>query len=83
MDYYSYFCQKVVVCGCSELFVFNTDTQAVISGEYGNRDFVFFVFERTKHQPRRHLRSHLVLQRLCNEAALSPGNNAFWYLILV
>ena len=44
-----------------------------------NRDFPLFVFERTKHQPRRHLRSHLVLQRLCNEAALSPGNNAFWY----
>ena len=36
MDYNSYFCQKVVVCGCSELFVFNTDTQAVTSGEYGN-----------------------------------------------
>ena len=36
MDYYSYFCQKVVVCGCSELFVFTTDTQAVTSGEYGN-----------------------------------------------
>ena len=33
----------------------------------------FFVFERTKHQPRRNLRSYLVLQRLCNEAALSPG----------
>ena len=37
------------------------------------RDFAFFVFERTKHQPRRNLRSYLVLQRLCNEAALSPG----------
>ena len=36
-----------------------------------NRDFAFFVFERTKHQPRRNLRSYLVLQRLCNEAALS------------
>ena len=34
------------------------------------RDFAFFVFERTKHQPRRNLRSYLVLQRLCNEAAL-------------
>ena len=33
MDYYSYFVQKVVVYGCSELFVFNTDTQAVTSGE--------------------------------------------------
>ena len=42
-------------------------------------DFVFFVFERTKHQPRRNLRSYLVLQRLCNEAALSPGINAFLY----
>ena len=38
-----------------------------------------FVFERTKHQPRRNLRSYLVLQRLCNEAALSPGIDAFWY----
>ena len=44
-----------------------------------NSDFAFFVFERTKHQPRRHLRSYLVLQRLCNEAALSLGIDAFWY----
>ena len=44
-----------------------------------NRDFAFFVFERTKHQPRRNLRSYLVLQRLCNEVALSPGIDAFWY----
>ena len=36
MDYNSYFCQKVLVCGCSELFVFDTDTQVVTSGEYGN-----------------------------------------------
>ena len=43
------------------------------------RDFAFFVFERTKHQPRRNLRSYIVLQRLCNEAALSPGIDAFWY----
>ena len=35
MDYYSYFCQKVNLC-CSELFVFNTDTQVVTSGECGN-----------------------------------------------
>ena len=34
------------------------------------RDFAFFAFERTKYQPRRNLRSYLVLQRLCNEAAL-------------
>ena len=39
----------------------------------------FFVFERTKCQPRRNLRSYLVLQRPCNEAALSPGIDAFWY----
>ena len=39
----------------------------------------FFLFERTKHQPRRNLGSYLVLQRLCNEAALSPGIDAFWY----
>ena len=38
-----------------------------------------FVFERTKHQPCRNLRSNLVLQRLCNEAALSPGIDVFWY----
>ena len=44
-----------------------------------NRDFAFFVFERTKHQPRRNLRSYLVLQRLFNEAARSPGIDAFWY----
>ena len=42
-------------------------------------DFAFVVIERTKHQPRRHLRSYLVLQRLCNEAALSPGSDAFLY----
>ena len=48
---------------------------------YDIRDCVFFVcvFERTKHQPRRDLRSYLVLQRPCNEAALSPGIDAFWY----
>ena len=34
MDYYSYFCQKVLVS--SELFFFNTDTQVVTSGECGN-----------------------------------------------
>ena len=39
----------------------------------------FFVFERTKHQPRRNLRSYLILQRPCNKAALSPGIDAFWY----
>ena len=39
----------------------------------------FFVFERTKHQPRRNLRSYVVLQIPCNEAALSPGIDAFWY----
>ena len=43
------------------------------------RDFAFFVFERTKHQPRRILRSYLILQKLSNEAALSPGIDAFWY----
>ena len=61
---------------------------SVASEEVGkarfNRDFAFFfLFERTKHQPRRNLRSYLVLQRLCNEAALSPGIDAFWYQILV
>ena len=29
--------------------------------------------ERIKHQPRRYLRSHLVLQRLCNEGHLAPA----------
>ena len=42
-------------------------------------DFAFFEFERTKHQPRRNLPSYLILKRLCNEAALSPGIDAFWY----
>ena len=51
-----------------------------IPGEtYAIRDFAFFVIERTKHHPRRNLRSYLVLQRPCNEAALSPGIDAFWY----
>ena len=35
-----------------------------------------FVFGRTSRQPRRHLRSHLVLQRLCSETALSPEDDA-------
>ena len=55
----------------------------ILSEEVGraefNRDLAFFVFERTKHQPRRHLHSYLVLQRLCSKAALSPGIDAFWY----
>ena len=34
MDYTVTFVNKLLCC--SELFVFNTDTQAVISGEYGN-----------------------------------------------
>ena len=55
------------------LEIYNTGSKLHIS------DFAFFMFERTKHQPRRHLRSYLVLQRLCNEAALSPGIDAFWY----
>ena len=50
------------------------------------RDFAFFFFfffffacwTYTKHQPRRNLHSYLVLQRPCNEAALSPGIDAFW-----
>ena len=37
------------------------------------------VFERTKHQPRGNLHSYVVLQRPCNEAALSPRIDAFWY----
>ena len=32
-----------------------------------------FVFERTYHQPHPNLSSHLVSQRLCSKAALSPG----------
>ena len=40
----------------------------------------FFVFERTNEtSASRNLRSYLVLQRLCNEAALSPGIDAFLY----
>ena len=51
----------------------------LVQSKCGHRDFAFFVFERTKHQPRRNLCSCLVLQRLCNEAALNPGIDAFWY----
>ena len=41
--------------------------------------FFFCLFERTKHQPRLHLRSYLVLQILCSEAVLSQGIDAFWH----
>ena len=37
-------------------------------------DFAFFVFERTLSQPRRHLRSHLAMQRLSSEATTSCPN---------
>ena len=37
------------------------------------RDFAFFVFERTKHQPRRNLRSYLVLQWLSTKWHLAPA----------
>ena len=40
----------------------------------GNRDFVFFVFERMQSQPRHHLRSHLAMQRLSSEATTSCPN---------
>ena len=56
-----------------------SDNHMSVGRNEGVRDFAFFVFERTKHQPRRHLRSYLVLQRLCSEAAPSPGIDAFWY----
>ena len=64
---------KISELPCNELWKINT------SNVEDSSDFAFFVFERTKHQPRRHLRSYLVLQRLCNEAALSPGIDAFLY----
>ena len=35
-----------------------------------NRDFAFFEFKRTLSQPRRHLRSHLAMQRLSSEATI-------------
>ena len=44
-----------------------------VSGPERTRDFAFFVFERTEHQPSRHLRSYLVLQRPCNEVVLAPA----------
>ena len=34
----------------------------------------YFVFERTQSQPRRHLRSHLAMQRLSSEATTSCPN---------
>ena len=37
-------------------------------------DFAFFVFERTQSQPRRHLHSHLAMQRLSSEATTSCPN---------
>ena len=39
-----------------------------------NSDFALFVFERTQSQPRRHLRSHLAMQRLSSEAMTSCPN---------
>ena len=39
-----------------------------------NSDFAFFVFERTYSQPRRHLHSHLAMQRLSSEATTSCPN---------
>ena len=38
------------------------------------RDFAFFVFEHTLSQPRRHLRSHLAMQRLRSKATTSCPN---------
>ena len=37
------------------------------------RDFAFFVFERTKHQPRRNLGSYLVLQDFATKRHLAPA----------
>ena len=45
----------------------------------GNRDFAFFCVWTNETSASRNLRSYLVLQRLCNEAALSPGIDAFLY----
>ena len=44
-----------------------------------NRDFAFFCVWTNETSASRNLRSYLVLQRLCNEAALSPGIDAFLY----
>ena len=44
-----------------------------------NRDFAFFCVRTNETSASRNLRSYLVLQRLCNEAALSPGIDAFLY----
>ena len=55
------------------------DLEVEVVARWDIRDVAFFVFEWTKHQPRRHLRSYLVVQRLCSKAALSPGINAFLY----
>ena len=43
------------------------------------RDFAFFCVRTNEKSASRNLRSYLVLQRLCNEAALSPGIDAFLY----
>ena len=39
------------------------------------RDFAFFVFERMLSQPRRHLHSHLAMQRLRSETTTTCPNN--------
>ena len=44
-----------------------------------NRDFAFFCVRTNETSASGNLRSYLVLQRLCNEAALSPGIDAFLY----
>ena len=43
------------------------------------RDFAFFCVWTNETSASRNLRSYLVLQRLCTEAALSPGIDAFLY----
>ena len=43
------------------------------------RDFAFFCVWTNETSASRNLCSYLVLQRLCNEAALSPGIDAFLY----
>ena len=82
------YCDRRMCAWCSLAFQEKTH-YSLMASRYGiimrchcnsdKRDFAIFVFEQTyKCQPHHNLSSHLILQRLCREAALSPGIDAFW-----
>ena len=58
---------------CKSVAVYNQRKgTCLLAGDI--RDFAFFVFERTLSQPRRHLGSHLAMQRLSSDATTSCLN---------